>query len=452
MYAAADNAKCPVDHENMSKEEAAEMMDKYKKMGHAAFMAKHVDVKENVEVKQEKNEPTDGCPVDHKNMSQEQIDAYMKSHKKVKSQAPAVNKEIVYDVYGQQLDKKNMMPAVPNQLPSPGQKKPLSTDREKSTIPKAGADEQETWTYPSEQMFYNALKRKGKADGVQEEDMQTVVAVHNTMNEKTWKQVMDWENKYHCQECDNPKLKSFMGKPHDLSPAARFRTWFRGYPMPFDRHDWTIDRCGKSEARYIIDYYYRDGPDPIEIHVRPAITSLSDAFDRLRHGAEHLRASILDTPSEQPASSVPTSLSAIASRRSQQVVSQDELGQEEFAFLSSLTPQGIQEIATDVQTKCANLDQVLRDAGDDPTALEKANMSVNYCMAQRICKPQANAFMEALENKGDEAAAYGKMTACLDRFHIVARRALLEAAGVKQSGPEFPVGAAPSVASRVEQR
>lgn len=25
--------------------------------------------------------------------------------------------------------------------------------------------------------------------------------------------------------------------------------------MPFDRHDWIIDRCGK-EVRYVIDYYY----------------------------------------------------------------------------------------------------------------------------------------------------------------------------------------------------
>ena len=24
--------------------------------------------------------------------------------------------------------------------------------------------------------------------------------------------------------------------------------------LPFDRHDWTVDRCGK-EVRYIIDYY-----------------------------------------------------------------------------------------------------------------------------------------------------------------------------------------------------
>ena len=77
-----------------------------------------------------------------------------------------------------------MMPATPNQLPSPGQKQPLSTDRVESTIPKS--DNGANWVYPSQQMFYNALKRKGKADGVEESDMETVVAVHNRMNEVTW--------------------------------------------------------------------------------------------------------------------------------------------------------------------------------------------------------------------------------------------------------------------------
>ena len=28
--------------------------------------------------------------------------------------------------------------------------------------------------------------------------------------------------------------------------------------VPFDRHDWTVDRCGE-EVRYIIDYYAIDG-------------------------------------------------------------------------------------------------------------------------------------------------------------------------------------------------
>ncbi len=51
----------------------------------------------------------------------------------------------------------------PNQRPAPDQPFPLPTDRERSTIPKAGGDEGETWVYPSQQMFWNAMLRKGEA-------------------------------------------------------------------------------------------------------------------------------------------------------------------------------------------------------------------------------------------------------------------------------------------------
>ena len=44
------------------------------------------------------------------------------------------------------------------QLPAPGQRKPLSTARVESTIP-TSADG--AWVYPSDQMFYNAMRKKG---------------------------------------------------------------------------------------------------------------------------------------------------------------------------------------------------------------------------------------------------------------------------------------------------
>ncbi|KAK5979436.1 hypothetical protein GCK32_007095, partial [Trichostrongylus colubriformis] len=43
----------------------------------------------------------------------------------------------------------------PNQKPAPDQPFPLPLTREKSTIPKAGTND--TWTYPSPQMFWNAM-------------------------------------------------------------------------------------------------------------------------------------------------------------------------------------------------------------------------------------------------------------------------------------------------------
>ena len=86
---------------------------------------------------------------------------------------------VAYNVYNQPLDPSNQMPLTPNQLPWPGQAKPLSTDRAASTIPKGGTGGRATWVFPSPQMFYNALQRKGKGDDVVEEDMDTIISVHN---------------------------------------------------------------------------------------------------------------------------------------------------------------------------------------------------------------------------------------------------------------------------------
>lgn len=208
----------------------------------------------------------------------------------------------VYNVYGQRvndpnaskfatpldalrgkevLDPKNNMPLEANQQPVPGQMQPLSTQRMQSTIPKGGTDS--TWLYPSPQMFYNALKRKGKGDDVTETHMDAVVWAHNSMNERTWKHVMVWE-KLHQDVCGEPTLLRFRGRPDELSPLARLRALLGG-PEPFDRHDWVIDRCGQ-EVRYVIDFYYYDDkagtPEAFEITVRPALDSVDAALDRLK--------------------------------------------------------------------------------------------------------------------------------------------------------------------------
>ena len=117
------------------------------------------------------------------------------------------------------------MPINPNQLKAPGQVIPLDTNRVKSSIPKGGTDE-DTWVYPSPQMFWNALIRKQKVEGASEMDMNTVVAIHNNMNESTWKQVLAWEQLHVTPETEpdkQPKLLRFLGKPHDLSPKARLK-------------------------------------------------------------------------------------------------------------------------------------------------------------------------------------------------------------------------------------
>ena len=37
---------------------------------------------------------------------------------------------------------------------------------------------------------------------------------------------------------------------------AQLMSWVGG-PLPFDRHDWFVDRCG-DEVRYVIDFYFDD--------------------------------------------------------------------------------------------------------------------------------------------------------------------------------------------------
>lgn len=45
--------------------------------------------------------------------------------------------------------------------------------------------------------------------------------------------------------------------------------------LPFDRHDWTVDRCGK-EVRYCIDYY--DTEDSYWIDARPMVRAPHPPF------------------------------------------------------------------------------------------------------------------------------------------------------------------------------
>mmetsp|Transcript_15969 Transcript_15969/g.47343 ORF Transcript_15969/g.47343 Transcript_15969/m.47343 type:complete len:164 (-) Transcript_15969:933-1424(-) len=80
---------------------------------------------------------------------------------------------------GEVLDPRNNMPLEPNQLPCPGQRKPLVTERVASTIPKGGTNA--TWLFPSPQMVFNALRRKGKGEDVTEDDMESFVHAHNGM-------------------------------------------------------------------------------------------------------------------------------------------------------------------------------------------------------------------------------------------------------------------------------
>ncbi|MCJ1383065.1 Cytochrome c1 heme lyase [Xylographa soralifera] len=160
--------------------------------------------------------------------------------------------------------------------------RPLASDREISTIPRADPtvstttpnpsstkvanSEQETgsdaksgnWIYPSERMFFEAMKRKNY-DPVAT-DMTSIVPIHNAVNEKAWKEIKDWENRFAWSReenkgCGGPRLHSFSGDSKKLSPRARWNS-FLGYQEPFDRHDWVVERCpGQGTVEYVIDFY-----------------------------------------------------------------------------------------------------------------------------------------------------------------------------------------------------
>ncbi|RKO98894.1 hypothetical protein CXG81DRAFT_15326 [Caulochytrium protostelioides] len=204
----------------------------------------------------------------------------------------------------------NMMPAL-SQQPTADQRVVLPVERTVSSIPRpaqspltdpaaraahdapaySGQQTTSFWEYPSPQQFYNALRRKGWE--TPEDKIEVMVAIHNFLNEACWDEIQRWERKYHC-DCKEPiQLVKFQGRPHQLTPKARLLRWFGG-ATPFDRHDWTIDRCGK-QVRYVMDYYSNDddddddampqrAPPRFNVDVRPALDSPGAAFDRLREG------------------------------------------------------------------------------------------------------------------------------------------------------------------------
>jgi cytochrome c heme-lyase len=57
--------------------------------------------------------------------------------------------------------------------------------------PDPDSDQEKVWIYPSEQMFFNAMKRKNWSP--REEDMKFVVPIHNMVNEMAWKHILRWE-------------------------------------------------------------------------------------------------------------------------------------------------------------------------------------------------------------------------------------------------------------------
>ncbi|CAK4621347.1 hypothetical protein LEN26_021226 [Aphanomyces euteiches] len=359
----------------------------------------------------------EGCPVKHEEVKKEAPEGCPVKHtapQPVAEEGCPVKKTKVYNVYSQEIDPTNMMPYNPNQEPKEGQKFPLSTNRVQSTIPKGGTDG--TWSYPSEQMFFNALRRKGKGEDVHEGHVETIVSIHNNMNERAWNQVIEWENTLH--PGSDAKLLRFCGRPDELTPIARLKTLL-GYDKPFDRHDWVVIRSDNTEQRYVIDYYFDDekakedavprlhditSVKSISMYARPAVDSFESLVDRIKFPVLSFLGSTV-----KPA--LPTS-------HEEEVVSDD-----------LLTVEQVEETFGKIKTSCKKCFTAVQLCGDEAECTQAAT-ALQFCMANILCKPDAVKFTAALAS-GDESRieeAYAAMGACVDRFEEQSRAAMKEQA------------------------
>ncbi|KAL8817793.1 MAG: hypothetical protein Q9223_003438 [Gallowayella weberi] len=217
------------------------------------------------------------------------------------------------------LNPLNYMPSTTSQKRDDRQTIHLPTDRETSSIPRG--DMEANWEYPSPQQMYNAMLRKGY-DDTPEDAVESMVAVHNFLNEGAWGEIVNWERRFSrglatgwqaCRRGEDgfaeeanriassrdvaaPKLLRFQGRPNEWTPKARIINFMgRMYPAkygcepPFDRHDWYVQRRTVDgqirEVRYVIDYYSAP-PEPtgepvFYLDVRPAVDSPTAAVERM---------------------------------------------------------------------------------------------------------------------------------------------------------------------------
>lgn len=260
-----------------------------------------------------------GCPVPHGNPT---ANAALSSCPVPHGASDAVqNKE---QSFMSKLNPLNYMFHSISQEKAPNQTHALPTSRDESSIPRGSGDG--NWEYPSPQQMYNALLRKGYTD-TDVTAVESMVAVHNFLNEGAWGEIVDWERRFgkglkrgwkvskrgeensqlelrqlEAQEGgrEQPTLIRFQGRPQEMTPkAAILQMLGRVYPSkfatepPFDRHDWYISRNingQQKEVRYVIDFYSAP-PEPtgepvFYLDVRPAVTPTAAVERLMRWGGE----------------------------------------------------------------------------------------------------------------------------------------------------------------------
>jgi len=246
---------------------------------------------------QQQQQPLAKCPM-KKDTSSSTCPIKPKSESSLPPAKCPMKKNDDNDDNDDQLNPLNNMPSFISSTKLPGQNLDLPTERTFSTIPRGEDENEGVWEYPSPQQMFNAMMRKGKGDDIPEDAVESMVDVHNFLNEGAWQEILEWEKPYVEKFKKQPRLLQFTGRPNDLSPRARmylqlskiFPETFNTEP-PFDRHDWYVLRSngnnGWDQIRYVIDYY--GGPDDVHgmptffLDVRPALDNPINAKDRMTH-------------------------------------------------------------------------------------------------------------------------------------------------------------------------
>ena len=146
----------------------------------------------------------------------------------------------------------------------------LPVERTLSSIPRGDTDG--NWEYPSPQQMYNAMVRKG--GDVPEDAVESMVAVHNFLNEGAWAEITEWERRFAkglvhgwqaCkrgeygsmtgaaitateEDIPQPRLIRFQGRPNDMTPKAKilqalgqlYPSKFRYSPSPLNTINSTL--------------------------------------------------------------------------------------------------------------------------------------------------------------------------------------------------------------------
>ena len=107
-------------------------------------------------------------------------------------------------------------------------------------------------------------------------DMRAVIPIHNDVNERVWHSIERWESG------EKVSLTSFKGDSKKVTPRAWIRHYLLHMDLPFDRHDWVVQREGAVPRRidYVIDFYM-DKTRGVYLDVRPKLNTFEGCKTRL---------------------------------------------------------------------------------------------------------------------------------------------------------------------------